>query len=291
MNDMHDGPVVVGFDASPASERAMRAAAVEASAAGVEVVVVHVYGWPIFYASLANIPFEEDQWHPSPEAVAAARLAADDLAQEYPGLKVSVSVPVGRAGEQLVSASRNASLLVIGATGASGVGGLLTGPVTPYVTAQAHCPVMVVRNAVPSGRRGGEVCVGVDGAPGSLTALRFARSWAWRRGASVRALYAVDAGTFDDGSPEERLRDWVAESLGDDAVVDAFVVRRSAVSALVAASSAARLVVVGAHHRGFMHGSVAQALTRRAACPVVVVPGQAASAPRHGVAQSLSTTD
>src|SRR5215470_8935478 len=126
MNEMRDGPVVVGFDSSPAAARAMDVAADEASAAGVPLVVVHVYGWPILYASLANIPFAAEQWRPAPEAVAAAESAAARIRAAHPGLAVSVSVPVGKGGEQLVSASHHACLLVVGATGARGLSGLMT---------------------------------------------------------------------------------------------------------------------------------------------------------------------
>jgi hypothetical protein len=79
----------------------MDVAAEEASAAGVPLVVVHVYGWPILYASLANIPFAAEDWRPAPEAVAAAESAAARLRSAHPGLNVSVSVPVGKGGEQL----------------------------------------------------------------------------------------------------------------------------------------------------------------------------------------------
>jgi nucleotide-binding universal stress UspA family protein len=276
MSELRDGPVVVGFDASSAARRAMRAAAVEAAAAGVDLVVVHVYSWPILYASLTNIPFAPEQWSPSEDAVALAESGAELVGRTHPELKVTVSVPVGRAGEQLVAASANASLLVIGATGASGLRGLLAGSVTSYVTSHAHCPVMVVRGAGPADRTVGEVCVGVDGTPSSLDALRFAASWARDRGATLRALYAIDG----DADPAARglLLDWVAQSLGDDVPVDAVVVARSAASALVAATSAARLVVVGAHHQGLVHGSVGHTLIRRAACPVVVVPCRAVAA-------------
>jgi nucleotide-binding universal stress UspA family protein len=284
MDEMRDGPVVVGFDSSPAAARAMDVAAEEAAAAGAPLVVVHVYSWPILYASLANIPFAGENWRPAPEAVAVAESAAARLAQVHPGLEITVSVPVGRAGEQLVAESERACLLVVGDTGSRGLSGLLSGSVTPYVTTHAHCPVMVVRNTTPSGRAG-ELCVGVDGTSSSLDALRFAAGWARRCGTTVRALHAVGPDVFDEPtaeygghtSAETRLHDWVTEGLGDDAEIDVAVVRRNPASALVAASTAARLVVVGSRHRGefasLVLGSVGHTLIRRAACPVVIVPG------------------
>jgi nucleotide-binding universal stress UspA family protein len=289
---MHEsrGPVVVGYDTSPAAARALDMAAEEAVAAGVPLVLVHVYGWPILYASLANIAFEPEDWRPSPEAVALAAAAAAKATQRHPGLSVRVSVPVGRAGEQLVAMSGRSSLLVVGASGARGLSGVLSGSVTPHVIAHARCPVMVAR----PGRTTGEVCVGVDGTPSSLDALRFAVAWAQARGAAVRAVYAADSGTFDEPVPgyggrtpaEVRLRDWIEECVGA-AGVDAAVVRRPAGSALLAASRGARLVVVGSRHRGELAGrvlgSVGQTLIRHAASPVVVVGG-------NGSTQDTPTT-
>jgi nucleotide-binding universal stress UspA family protein len=286
MNEMRGGPVVVGYDSSPAAGRAMDVAAEEASAFGVPLVLVHVYSWPILWATLANVPFAAEQWRPAPEAVAAAESAAARLRQAHPGLDVSTSVPVGKGGEQLVAASAHASLLVVGDTGTRGLSGVLTGSVTPYVMTHAHCPVMVVRAAAPTaaGRAGGEVCVGVDGTPSSLDALRFAAGWARRRGLTLRALHAIGHDSFDGGAPEfgghtlaeTRLHDWVSEGLGDGAVVDTAILRRDPAGALVAASAAARLVVVGSRHRGelasIVLGSVGHTLIRRAACPVVIVP-------------------
>jgi nucleotide-binding universal stress UspA family protein len=296
MNEMGDGPVVVGFDSSPAAVRAMDVAAEEASAFGVPLVLVHVYSWPILWATLANIPFAAEQWRPAPEAVAAAESAAARLRTAHPGLDVSTAVPVGKGGEQLVAASTHASLLVVGDTGVRGLSGVLTGSVTPYVMTHAHCPVMVVRAAAATGRGGGDVCVGVDGTPSSLDALRFAAGWARRRGATLRAVYAVGRDSFDGAAPEygghtlaeTRLHDWVSEGLGDGAAVDAAVVRREPAGALVAASAAARLVVVGSRHRGelasIVLGSVGHTLIRRAACPVVIVPAAPVAVPPEPVA-------
>jgi nucleotide-binding universal stress UspA family protein len=263
----------------------MEVAADEASAAGVPLRVVHVYSWPILYASLANIPFAAEQWRPAPEAVAAAESAAASLRASHPGLDVSISVPVGKGGEQLVSASQHACLLVVGDTGARGLSGLMTGSVTPYVMTHAPCPVMVVRSAATNRRTDGDVCVGVDGTPSSLDALRFAVAWAGRRGPRVRALHAVGRDPLDEPEPaydghtvaETELRDWLSEALGDAPPVDAAVVRRDPASALVSASTTARLVVVGSRHRSefasMVLGSVGHTLIHRAACPVVIVPG------------------
>jgi hypothetical protein len=61
MVEMRDGPVVIGSDSSPAAAGAMDVAANEASVAGVPLVLVHAYSWPILYVSLANIPFAAEE--------------------------------------------------------------------------------------------------------------------------------------------------------------------------------------------------------------------------------------
>src|SRR3982074_2088723 len=44
-------------------------AAREASASGVELLVIHAYPWPVLYASLANVPYSAKEWTPAPETV------------------------------------------------------------------------------------------------------------------------------------------------------------------------------------------------------------------------------
>jgi nucleotide-binding universal stress UspA family protein len=276
--DENLGPVVVGFDASAAAARALEVAAEHARAAGVELVVVHAYGWPILYATLANLPFIPEDWRASPETVAETEAAVARLVDRHPGLRVRVSVPVGRAGEQLVAAANDACVLVIGATGAPGLSGLVSGSVTPHVMAHAPGPVLVARAGGP----GTDVCVGVDGTPSSLAALRFGLDWARVHGARVRAVYAADG---SEPAPEDdvRLRRWIADAGVDAVDVDAVVVRGDATRALLVASRTAGVLVVGSRHRGELAsrvlGSVGHALIRRAASPVVVMADRSEPGP------------
>ena len=191
-------PVVVGFDGSPSSASALDAAATEAVRLGVGLRIVHAYVWPIFYASLANVPYEPSEWEPPASVRDELATTAARLAARHPGLDVTSRVMAGPGGSVLVRESADAALVVLGGRGIGGVAGLLAGSVAPHVAAHAHCPVMVVRVGHTPPGCCGRVVVGVDGSPSSRAALRFACAWA-HGGAppsmAVRATVASGART------------------------------------------------------------------------------------------------
>ena len=142
----------------------------------------------------------------------------------------------------------------------------------------------------------GPVVVGVSPTTGSPRALRWAADYARTHDAPLRAVMAWRpprapaapagrppatavgiASTDYAGDAEARLRDFVAEALVDGAdEVECRAVRGSAVSALLAASADAELMVVGEVRAGragsVKAGLVAPQVVLRATCPVVVMP-------------------
>ncbi len=58
--------------------------------------------------------------------------------------EVTVSVVTGDASEELVKASRDADMLVVGSRGSGGFARLLMGSVSSQVTHHASCPVVVL---------------------------------------------------------------------------------------------------------------------------------------------------
>ena len=139
----------------------------------------------------------------------------------------------------------------------------------------------------------GGVVVGDDGSPGAETAIRYAVEEAQRRGS---ALHVLRAWTITDavrppGAPFgyvpslpeseaatlEATRQRVARVVGDepDVPVEVHVVYASAASALIAASKHTDVLVVGSRGlggvAGLLLGSVAAAVIRDSAGPVIVV--------------------
>jgi nucleotide-binding universal stress UspA family protein len=130
------------------------------------------------------------------------------------------------------------------------------------------------------------VVVGVDGSPGSQSAVRWAAQQATLTGATLRAVSSwrwpnyitrVPPG-IDLAKDTRRILDEVLEqalSGSEDVTVTRHVVEGPPGPVLVAQSHDASLLVVGAQGRaaftGMLLGSVAEHCVRHGSCPVVVV--------------------
>ncbi|MFH8798015.1 universal stress protein [Streptomyces sp. NPDC017936] len=128
------GPIVLAVDGSPEGERAVEFAFAEASLRGAEISAVHA--WLPDYAP-AGTGVEN-----------AERLLAQAVVghgERYPDVTVRQEVLSGETREVLIEASRNASLMVVGARGRGGFSGMLLGSVSQALLHHAHCPVAVVR--------------------------------------------------------------------------------------------------------------------------------------------------
>lgn len=131
--------VVVGIDGSPGSKKALRWACDYVDAVGGELDLVGVwtqkvtYGLPPMTVTFDPRPAHEAQLR---EARTVATLAPDQLD--------TVTVQ-GAPGPALVRRAKDADLLVVGARGLGGIGGLLLGSVSTYCVHHATVPVVVVR--------------------------------------------------------------------------------------------------------------------------------------------------
>jgi nucleotide-binding universal stress UspA family protein len=144
----------------------------------------------------------------------------------------------------------------------------------------------------------GVIAVGVDGSDGSRRALRWAIDEARRRRRVVEVVTAwPPRGTGDDLDETEATEarqqadqagrhvvDAVLRETDDPPQVSYELVHGDAVEVLVQLSQRAELLVVGSHGvssiRHAALGSVSEACARQAACPVVVLPNQAAAETR-----------
>ena len=141
--------IVVGVDGSDHSSHALAWAMREAAAHHLPLEVVSVHPAParpateIFWG-IRN--YSENSFDPE-HARATVQQFVDKVAHEI-GVtmpQVTVSVVTGDASEELVRASQDADLLVVGTRGSGGFARLLMGSVSSQVTHHAACPVAVIR--------------------------------------------------------------------------------------------------------------------------------------------------
>ncbi|MET0898827.1 MAG: universal stress protein [Mycobacterium sp.] len=136
------GPVVVGIDGSPISEKAVAIAFDEASRRGVDLVAVHAWSDP----TVLDFPAFDF----APHQQAACEVLAERLAgwqERYPEVRVERVVAFDRPAPQLLLHSRRAQLVVVGSHGRGGFAGMLLGSVSTAVVNSATVPVLVARQS------------------------------------------------------------------------------------------------------------------------------------------------
>ncbi|GEO94324.1 universal stress protein [Kocuria turfanensis] len=286
--------IVVGYDGSENSDRALDWAIQEAQSLGSELRVVVSMGRPVavdpslYGPFLEAIEAEADQV--AGTAVARAREA---------GVPAVGVVERGDAAGVLVQESEHAAALVLGRRGRRGVRGRL-GSVSAAASAHARCPVIVLPERWdPRADRGaggpfrGRVLVGVDRLGRDNPAVVAAARYAQRHGTGLTLVTVVpEAASVPTGSadldravreqltePAQALVDQVAAGVREDHPgldVETYVFSGTPADQLVQAGRTADLVVVGSRgyggFRGLLMGSVSQAVLNEGGSPVMVVP-------------------
>lgn len=287
-------PIIIGYDGSAASDRALEWAATAATERGLPLKILVAWAMPpgafgegagagVSGTLMDELRSEADVTLEN--AIAKATGLARDV-------EVSGEVVVSTPAAALVERSGDASMIVVGSHGRGGFSGLLLGSVSRQVSAHANCPVVVVRRAADPDAR--EVVVGVDGSKESLKALDFAFDHASRHGLRLRVVHTWEVPpigaitgvpTF---SPPELLHDIksnemriTAEALAGhrdrypDVTVEQEVLQGAPVKTLADMSDRSAMVVVGSRGRGgflgLLLGSVSHGVLHHAHCPVTVV--------------------
>ncbi len=274
MSHVPPGSIVVGVDGSTGGDSALLWAADEAAARNVPLHLIRARDDDGFW--IRSGVGQPSDVVARPDSILGSRIL---LAQErHPDLAVTHEAPGIGAAAALIERSRDAVMVVIGSRGRGTVRGTLLGSVSREVSAHALCPVAVVPGESHLWRDQAGLVIGVDGSPGASAAAQFAFAHAADRAQPLTALAAwwgADAGMETDAARllSETLAPWREKH--PDVVVRERVVQAHAVDALVAASAAARLIVVGARgaggFAGLRLGAVSHRLLQRAHCPVVVV--------------------
>lgn len=270
--------ILVGYDGSAGSERALAWAAREARLRGTTLTVCHAWG-PAYPARPTEVAALSQLARRSGEQTLAhgLRLAQRlmDASQVRPLL-----VP-GAATAALCKQGDGADMVVVGSRGHSELAELLLGSVSSQVATHGRGPVVVVPGhwrTVP-GHMPGPVVVGIDGSPSCEPAGAFAFEVAALHHVPVVAVCALaDApGILGGGRRVEEefghlMSLWEKEY--PEVAVRRIVADGSPRAALLSAATQAQLLVVGSRGRGGMRGmllgSVSQVLLRHAPCPLCV---------------------
>ncbi|HEY6748796.1 MAG TPA: universal stress protein [Mycobacteriales bacterium] len=275
-----NGAVMVGIGGGTPDRVLLGWAADEAAARAAHLVVCHI-----------RERGEPDRSHDAAESPGSAeflvREAAGIARSWFPDLEVSTAVGDGQLVPALLRASKDARMLVVGARGTGGFAGLRLGSVADQVAAHAQCPVAVVHQ--PSSPDSVDVVVGVDGSSHSDTTLRLAAAEARRFGGRLLVVHAYRLPPPAEYGPNagvdephhranaEELLERALTRLGPaqaELKIETRAVHAGSAAALLEASSAAAVIVVGARgsggFTGLALGSVSQQVLRHASCAVIV---------------------
>jgi nucleotide-binding universal stress UspA family protein len=290
-------PVLVGIDGSPGGQEAACLGAWEASRRGCPLLLVHGAHVPL--AGLASAERTSAAHDAGRQMLIRTELRTH---ASHPTVHIRSTVVTGSPAGAIVELSARASLVVVGARGTGGFGGLRIGTVAAQVARHAHAPVIVVRPPADGAvddlpcavaPRAGGVVAGVDGSAASAAVLDLAFEEAEARRVPLTVVYAwwmlplhglgpTAPWHYDPDQAATQARRMLAETLAGWAEkypdVEVHAVARhdiNPVLGLIEASRDAGLLVVGSRGRGgfagLLLGSVSQSLVEHALCPVAVV--------------------
>lgn len=275
--------ILVGYDGSARSGRALSWAAREAAGRGESLAVCY---------ARAAVPVSDAV------GVVLARRGGEQvlargvqLAQDAaPAIRVEALLADEPAAAALCEHSHRADMIVVGSHGqGGGVPGTLLGSVSSQVAEYADGRVVVERGRwrAVGHYAPGPVVTGADGSLAAQAALQFAIEEAALRGAPLMVVCALADCPARLGN-EQQLQENVERQLDrlEKEHPEVTVLRQITAggprSGLLAAAQDAQMVVLGARGlggvRGMWLGSVARGVLQHAPCPVGIVHQQRRSA-------------
>jgi len=140
--------VLVGIDGSDHSQRALEWAAKEAALRHEPLTVFTVFQAVAgFWGGTLNYPEDEALTQGAREAVQAETdKVLAGLGDSRPE-SVTVRAVKGIPAEELINASRDAGMIVLGSRGSGGFARLRLGSVSSHVVHHAHAPVVIIPHA------------------------------------------------------------------------------------------------------------------------------------------------
>ncbi|AWZ03416.1 MULTISPECIES: universal stress protein [unclassified Streptomyces] len=219
----------------------------------------------------------------SSEALAEAAAWARE---RHPGTELATALRDGYPAPVLCGTSRHARMVVLGSRHLTRPEEIFSGcSVVLPVTAQAHCPVVVVRGPERTAQTPAHIVVGVDGGESSKTAMALAFQEAALHGCELHAIsvwqppvFSFQNETAAVGAQRRMLTEVAAGGAQEypDAKLTHEVLTGHPVERLAEAAEHALALIVGRRgkggYTGLRLGSVVHGLLHRAHCPVITVP-------------------
>jgi len=138
--------ITVGVDGSHHAQPALDWAVKEAGIrhAPLTVLTVHQVAANHWTGNPVVLPEDEAARENAQQAAEAAAVKAAEGLSEAKPASVTVRAVSGIAAQELIKASRDADLVVVGSRGGGGFGELVLGSVSTQVVHHAKCPVVIV---------------------------------------------------------------------------------------------------------------------------------------------------
>ena len=137
--------IIVGVDGSGHSQRALEWAMREAALRHASLTILTVHPAIVgYFGSMLTTPADLEL---TEQTQAAVKVEADRVLAELSGShpeSVTVRAVHGFPVEELVSASEDADIVVLGSRGVGGFTRMLMGSTAGQVVQHAHCPVLII---------------------------------------------------------------------------------------------------------------------------------------------------
>ncbi|MGW8680102.1 universal stress protein [Streptomyces sp. NPDC055817] len=216
----------------------------------------------------------------------ALRAAVAWSRERHTEVESAVELVEGFPAPAMGRMSRQARMIVLGSRHLGRTAEFFSaGSLVVPVTAQAHCPVVVVGDAEHVTQQPPYLVVGIDGSESSKAALGLAFEEAALRGAELHATSVWQPPVLlphDEESAQQAQRRMLSEATAGwsqkypDVVLRHEVLAGHPVEELAGAAEHALALVLGRRGRGgytgMRLGSVVHGLLHRAHCPVITVP-------------------
>lgn len=269
--------IVVGVDGSSSSLDAVGWAARAAELRGAALKLVSAYQVHALYTSFVTLPAHIDSQEraAADTILAGASLVARRSVLAPDGLSISVESLVGPTIATMIDQSSDASMIVLGTRGNGDYFAQMLGSVSTAVSAQAHCPVVIVPRSVSIESARDSVIVGLDGSTSNQRSIQLAFEEASLHGTGLVAVHVSPENSTGHSILTECLAGW--EGKYPQVVVTRTVLHGNVVERILELAQRAQSVVIGSgRHSGIssrLLSSTVRSLAHRVDCPLIIARG------------------